>query len=247
MIIERIKQMISKNIFLKVSVYIFVIVLLIFYFKAFFTTGVYFDHVFLKKEVVSCDNHYSGKGEYGRINITVKGIINKDSSADVIYKLPNNINKKYTVSFKDASNWELGIENIKDEKGNIVFEGEYRKNDFFLYDKNGEPLFEVNQIMTPHNVITPYNSSYEVPMKSAADFATFSSETIRGEYEYLMLAIVLFVLTLIDIKFPLFFFTLRHFLDVKNPEPSDLYIEIQRISWYVYPIIGIILMIAAIT
>ncbi|MFA9377156.1 MAG: hypothetical protein ACERKZ_10450 [Lachnotalea sp.] len=50
----------------------------------------------------------------------------------------------------------------------------------------------------------------------------------------------------IDIKFPLFFFQTRHLLEVSNPEPSDFYMFMQRISWVVYPVIGTVLMIMAI-
>lgn len=243
--IERIKQMISKSIFLKALLTVLLIAILFFYFRTFFATGVYFDDTFLKKEVVSSDSHYIGKSIYGDIHITVKGLKNKHSNVDVIYRLPNNINRQYTVSFKDAGNWELGIENIKDEDDKIVFEGEYRKDSFFLFDKNGQPLME-DIIRIRINGDTPYNGSYKVPLKSVADFASFANDTIRGKYKFLVPAIFLFVLTLIDIKFPLFFFTLKHLLDVKDPEPSDFYIMMQRISWYVYPIIGVILMIVAI-
>jgi hypothetical protein len=63
---------------------------------------------------------------------------------------------------------------------------------------------------------------------------------------FLMPAIFLIIFTVIDRMFPLFFFKLRHFLDVKDPEPSDLYIAVQRLSWYAYPVITAILLIAAI-
>ena len=60
----------------------------------FFTTGVYFDDIFLKKEVVSSDTYYKGKNKFGPIQITVKGELNKHNSADVLYSCANNINKK---------------------------------------------------------------------------------------------------------------------------------------------------------
>lgn len=248
MTIGRVRQMISKSIFLKVLLCIFVIAVMIFYFKAFFTTGVYFNDTFLKKKVVNSDSHYIGESLYGTIHITVKGVKNKDRYADVIYSLPNGIHMQYTVTFKDASNWDLGIVNIKDEKGNIIFEGfegEYDKDSPFLYDKSGKPLIEdvIRVVIDGEN---PYDEDYTVPLKNVADMATFSNDTIRGRYDYLILAIFIFIFTAVDIKFPLFFFKLKHFLDVKDPEPSDFYVFMQRISWYVLPVIGIILMITAI-
>ena len=136
---ERVKQNILKNKFFKASLWTFLVIILIFYFKAFFTTGVYYDDTFLKKEVVNNENHYVGKSKYGFIDITVKKQNNIQDSADVIYRLPNNINKKYIVSFKDAGDMEQEFKNIKikDENGNIIFEGRYKKDDDFLIDKNG--------------------------------------------------------------------------------------------------------------
>ena len=51
MVISRIRQIISKNIFLKILIYACVIIVILLYLRAFFTTGVYFDDTFLKKEV----------------------------------------------------------------------------------------------------------------------------------------------------------------------------------------------------
>ncbi len=243
--IERIKEVISKNIFIKVLLSVFLVIVLIFYFKAFFTTGVYYDGTFLKKEVVSSDTHYVGKSASRGIHITVKGRKNKHNSAEVFYRLPNNINKQYTVNFKDAGNWNLGIENIKDEAGNIVFEGEYRKDSSFLFDKDGKPMIS-DAVRISVNGKTFYNENYKISLKNVADFSVFAKDTIRGKFEFLFLAIILFVLTAIDIKFPLLFFTLKHMWEVRDPEPSDFYLEVQRATWIVFPIVGVVLMIVAI-
>lgn len=113
--------------------------------EMFFTVGAYFNDTFLKKEVVSDETHFIGKNKYGNINITVKGKVveNEKSSADVIFMLPNNINKQYKVYF-NYYQWDVGAIEIKDEKENTLFEGKYRKNDFWLYDNNGEPVIEEN-------------------------------------------------------------------------------------------------------
>jgi len=243
---ERFKQIISKNIFFKVLVLALLIVILIYYFKFFFTTGVYYDYKFLKKEVKSPDIHYINNNKYDKIQITVKGLINEQNSIDVIYKLPNNINRHYIVSYKDLSNLGFSDITIKDKDGSVIFEGEYQKDSPFMLDKNGMPFTGFGGIRLTINGETQYDTDYEIPLKSVADFATSANETIRGEIEYLILAILLFILTIIDIRSPLLFFKLRHFLDVKDPEPSDFYITMQRISWVIYPLIGIILMIVAI-
>jgi len=262
MTIEKIKQLTSRITFLKVLICTAIMVILIFYFKTFFTTGAYFDEAFLKKQVLSSENHYKGKNKYGSIEIIVKGLVNKQSSVAMDYRLPNNINKKFIVNFEDISNLDtsvenivdkyvgnpgIGIKNIKDEDGNTVFPGGvYKKDINYLFEKDGEPILDdFNQIII--GMEDPYNNNYKVSLNNVAAFATSAKDVIRGKYEYFVPAILLFILTLIDIKFPLFFFTLKHLLDVKDPEPSEFYIFMQKISWCLNPTIGIILMIAAIT
>lgn len=245
MTFERMKEMILNNILVKVLLASLLITILFFYFKAFHTIGVDFDNTFLKKEDISSETHYRGKSDYGDIHITVNGITDISSDVDMIFRLPNNINKEYTVNFKDASNWDLGLENIKDKDGNIIFEGQYRKDSHYLFDKNGKPLVEYNiQFLGISDNL--YNSRYRILLKDVVAFAYNENETIRGEYGLLAYAILLFVITFIDIKYPLLFFYLRHSLDVSDPEPSEFYITMQKISWIAFPILGIALMIGAI-
>lgn len=247
MIIKRNEARISKPMFLKALLSAIIIASLIFYFKAFFTKGVYFEDTFLKKESVSSETNYIGKDNYGSIQITVKGLPNMNKSTDVIFNLPNNIRRQYTVNFKSEDNLDEGIENIKDKNGNIIFSGgKYRKDFHLLFDENGEPVMaDIVQVKVSGQ--NPYTDNYKVSLSSVTGFATFENDTIRGKYKYLVAALLIFVFTLIDIKFPLFFFTLRNILDVKDPEPSDFYTEMQRISWYISPVIAIILMIVAIS
>lgn len=244
---EKVKMLISNKTFIKILLSIFIIIVSIFYFKAFFTPGVYYNDIFLKKQVKSSEKNYTGKSVYGKIVITVKGSVNRDSNIEVIYNLPNNISRYYIVSFKDTNASEQGIPCIiKDKDGNIVFEGMYVKDSPFLYNTKWEPVINSSSIRVVTNGETSYDQNYTVDLKNAADFAASSKDTIRGKYQFLFIAILLFAITIIDVKFPLFFFSLKHFMDVKDPEPSDLYITMQKISWYAYPIIGIILLIAAI-
>ena len=92
----------------------------------------------------------------------------------------------------------------------------------------------------------PFDASYRVPLSHVAALATFSTETIRGRFGFLFIAVVMIVITAIDIKYPLFFFHLRHWLTVRDPEPSEFYLFMQRLSWFITPVIAIILMILAV-
>jgi hypothetical protein len=170
--IESIKQDIERNRLLKGIILASLALALIFYFMAFFTRGAEFDDTFLKKEVMSSDAHYMGKNMYGSIHITVKGIKDVHRSAEVEFRLPNNINSRYTVNFKDPKNWDAGIENIKDGDGNIVFEGEYRKDRDFMVDKNGEFWLDYNARVITYGE-SPYNWKYSFSVENPQPSDTY--------------------------------------------------------------------------
>ena len=220
--------------------------LLILYFKLFFTKGIYYDDVFLKKSTTFSETNYSGSSVYGDIHIIVKE--EKDKQIDVIYNLPGDLTRQYTVEFINKNNnnyqdFEPIV--IKDKDGNIILEGMYRSESLFLLDNNGETVMD-NMLQITFNGANPYDEEYEVSLKNVVDLAAFSEDTIRGRFEYLVMAILLFAITIIDIRFPLFFFQLRYAMSVNDPEPSDLYLFMQKVTRVVYPIIGIVLMIVAI-
>ncbi len=127
----------------------------------------------------------------------------------------------------------------------LYFGGNIIEDSLFLFDDNGTPFWEEAGIIVNKEI--NYNEDYRIFLKNVADFAASANETTRGEFGYLVLAIIIFALTLIDIKYPLLFFNLNHMFTVKNPEPSDFYISMQQISWVILPIIGLILLVVAVT
>jgi len=245
MTIERIKEIVRSSIYAKVLLVALLIVCLLGYFKIYLTKGVYYDDTFLKKKASASEIRYTGRSSEGEINITVKGDRNRDESARATYRLPNNISRQYLADFRDASNWNLGVRSIRDENGNILFEGEYIKGSSILVDKNGKPLFEDSYRIIVNGEIN-YDESYKIPLLSIAEFACSAGGTVRGEFQPLFMAIVLLVITAIDMKFPMFFFLMRHSWDVKDPEPSEYYVSMQQAMHQILPLIGLGLMIIAI-
>jgi hypothetical protein len=237
-----IKKPVNIRKIIKAIIIITVILAFIQYFRLFFTTGIYYDDTFLKRESSTTEIIYLGKCTFGEIRITVQGIKNQDSSAKVIFQLPNNINTFYTVEFKVARVWDSGIQSIKDSDGKIVFEGEFNKESSVLIRKNGEVYMSSRFISQGH---THYDGNYKISLNDVAALAYSSNTTNRGTYHYLVYAFVFFIITAIDYKFPLFFFYRKHGYDVRNPEPSDSYLFWQRVGWFLFPLIGVVLMIVA--
>jgi hypothetical protein len=199
----------------------------------------------LKKEVIASDTHYLGKDEYGSLHIIVKGKKNEHKSSEVTFRLPGDLNFNYTVNFIDKNYWDTGIDSIVDQNGSILFEGGDNGNtNILIRNNNKRPIFEDPKSTRSYVVRDKY---YKISPKAISDLAYGDIARFRGNFEILFVAIIFFVVTIIDINFPLFFFKLNHFLSVRDPEPSEFYLTMQRASWVIMPLIGIILLILAVT
>jgi hypothetical protein len=246
LIYEKIRQLRNNKLFIIVLLVSLLLVIFL-YLKAFFTTGVNFNGVFLKKEIVSNETHYTGRSKQGAIHITVigRGSDTEKSMAEVIYNLPNNINQHYTVYFNHKEKYAMENVEIRDENENTVFEGMYQKGDLFLYDVNNGPLIEDIIFHSNTDTEVPYAKNYKVSFINIVRFSTYEKEQIKGHLGMLLVAVVLIAVTAIDIKYPLFFFMLRYSLDVEDPKPSEHYITMQRAAWGINSVIALTFLILA--
>ncbi|MFA9557747.1 hypothetical protein ACERII_10615 [Evansella sp. AB-rgal1] len=241
--IHQLRAKVKESKSLQIAIALMIAVIAFIYLKTFFTPGIHFEGTFLtKQDENTSETHYIGRSLSRDIQISV--IRKTEKSTEVIYDLPYDFHRQYTVTVEDRSeHWQDNIK-IDDEQGNILFEGGYLEDQFYLTQKNGEPLME--DFINFHINSSPFTVEYKVSLRHVADMAFFANDTIRGDFMFLVLSLFLFLVTAIDYKFPLFFFHLRNSLDVRDPEPSDFYLFMQRVSWIVLPIIGVILAIVAI-
>lgn len=235
-----------KPYLVKAMIAIAIIIVLLVYFKIFLIKGIIYDDVFLKRSEVSASEiNYSGIGTYGDMTITVKNA--KEMGVIFVeYNLPNNIHQQFTVESRESADQYSDKYLIIKKDEVVVFKGNYNKKNIFLIDSNGDVFFGEDEVSHYRNSRNPYYSGYKVALKNVADLAFFSNDIVLGRIELLVFAVFLFGLTLFDRKFPLFFFTMKHLLDVRDPEPSDFYIYIQKLTWIVYPIVGVCFMLYAI-
>lgn len=149
------------------------------------------------------------------------------------------------VYFNHKDKYSLENVEIRDENENTVFEGMYQKGSLLLYDKNNEPLFENIMLYLDTDKEVPYDKNYKVPFINIVQFSTHEKENIRGHLGMLLVAVFLIVITVIDIKYPLFFFMLSHSLEVEDPKPTEHYITMQRVGWGINSAIALIFLILA--
>ena len=57
----------------------------------------------------------------------------------------------------------------------------------------------------------------------------------RGSIGLYILMAALTLLLMLDVAYPLALFRLEHCCDVRDPEPSDFYLAMQKVAWVIYP------------
>ena len=68
-----------------------------------------------------------------------------------------------------------------------------------------------------------------------AYFADGPALTARGSWGLYFIMVLFTLLVMLDVAFPRLLFYLQHCCDVRDPEPSDFYLAMQKVSWAVYP------------
>lgn len=219
------------------------ILLSILYFRLFFQEGILFENSFLKLNKSERGFEYSGSVYAERVNISVDDM-ERTNTKEVSYKIGERYNKTFLVNTLNKTNYSTDITIY--ENNTLLFEGSYRKSSdsyIYLWDKDGDPVF--GDIRIQYNNQLVFDEAYQVSNSHIAATALKDNIINRGNWTLFIFAIILLIVTIIDIKWPMFFFTLKHFMSVNNPEPSDLYIGIQRITWVVYPTVSFGLLVAS--
>lgn len=219
------------------------VVLIVLYIRLVQVPGIRFDGVFLTKTGDASEAHYRGWSLEGKFHITVKGEKDKDSAATVLYELPNRIKRSYTIAFDRVQNWEKSDITLTNAAGHVVFVGKYDRHSPVLFNVDGEPEFGEVRIIYNNQTYVP---GYEPHMKGTVDLAVRADETIRGNWAFIVLALLVFATVAVDMAFPLFYFTLSYGLWVENAEPSDAYLFMQRVWWIVMPTGGLVLLVMAV-
>lgn len=182
------------------------------------------------------------KGEYlsEPILITVQNINQNTGETIVEYNLPNRLYFKYLVYVENTDIYSGKIRIIQDNKE--IFNGIYINDQlFYLYTNDLEPYsVDALDILINNDY---YPGDYTPPLSSTARFATGDGVEKRGELYPLIMFLIVLIIYLIDLKFPLLFFTLHNSISVKDPEPSEFYLTMQKLNWYViFPIILVVLL-----
>lgn len=224
------------------------LILMAVYFYLFFQRGILLENTFLR--LSREDNAYVFKGSSRGKDIIVRvdGDVYITNTAVVSYEIENEYRQNFVINATSPLEYSTFVKIYVNDK--VKFEGTYKidsRSFFPLSDKYGKPYMDDLRIsFEGYNVENSYTKPFEASYTHIVTTAFKDNIIIRGNWELMLTAVLLLIFIAVDIKWPLFFFLLSYHLSVKDPEPSELYISIQHISWIVIPIISLVLLIAGI-
>lgn len=200
----------------------------------------YFNGEELIQVRVADGTKYEGSYFGETVQVSVKDANEKTGEILVEYTLPNKLYFRYSVFIEKIDERQGKVRILQDNKE--VYNGFYNySSPVFLYNKDKDPYTDDVVRYIVNNDYYP--DDYIPSLSSTAKFAVGHGVEKRGEIYPVIMFFIVLVILLIDIKFPLLFFKLHNFMSVRNPEPSDFYIFMQKIGWYIiYPIFLIILL-----
>ena len=124
------------------------------------------------------------------------------------------------------------------KNGQTLFEGGRDPDrEFGWYDLEGKWDPEMLVSVRPVYSGQDHWDSYETSAGSVMAFANGPELVHRGSMGLYILMVVLTLLLMVDVAYPLLLFRLEHCCDVRDPEPSDFYLAMQKVAWVLYPIL----------
>lgn len=200
-----------------------------------FRKGVVFDEHLLRIYETEDSTVYSGKVHREEVSVTVRSDLQQ-----VEYTVRDRIHDIYTVEYplgpiKTEFGTANGIRILKNDK--VLFEGGYFPNqDFLLWvDPNGE--WDAGIQISYGTYGEPEKAPQELTKSNVMYFLEGPEVVHRGSIGLYVLMVAMTLLLMLDVAHPLVLFKLQHMLDVRDPEPTEFYLGMQRVGWVIYPVL----------
>jgi len=202
--------------------------------------GVLFNETLLKVEQTVDGTVYAGSIQGVPTRITVAKV--SETVTEVTYQAEGGTPDVYAMEYPlepvqaEGRGTVPGIRILRN--GSVLFQGGYAPEEEFLrwFDVNGEWDADI----TFSGGYDGYARKLELSKSNVAYFAEGPELTSRGSWGLYLLMVLLTGLVALDVLFPKALFYMRHVCDVRDPEPSDFYLSMQKVSWVGYPILLLI-------
>ena len=209
--------------------------------------GVKFEEGFLRVSAQADDpaaTVYAGKVQGERVKITVTDCPDEQRT-EVVVQVVDRVHDECAVEtgLPPIQADQLGpVEHIRiTRNGQLLFEGGYDpEHDMGWYDLDGswDPL--AMSVSYGSTVGDDYWEHYETDGETILNFAQGPQLVCRGSWMLYFTMLLFSGLLALDAAYPLALFRWQHMCDVKDPEPSDFYLGMQRAGWCVYPLLLLI-------
>lgn len=123
----------------------------------------------------------------------------------------------------------------------LLFSGGCDKASGILYREDGSWEPEISVLIGTS--YSGYWDSFELNAYDVILFALGPETTHQGSWAFYGLAVFLSLIAAVDIAFPRALFNLRYSFAVNNPEPTDLFLAMQKVGWVILVIAALILYI----
>ena len=210
-----------------------------------FHKGVEFDGALLKKTVTDVGTTYTGK----KLTVTVR----KEGQTSVLEYTAGGKTDVYTVeypleSFQTESGQTVdGIRILKN--GSVFFEGGYEPDsEFFMwYTADGQWDSGVSVYATTNSGEAIGDAPEPFTRSNVMYFVKGPELVSRGSFGLYILCAVVSFLVMLNVAAPEAIFEWRNALSVRNPEPTELYLFMQKLGNCVAAIALLCLYIFALT
>ena len=209
-----------------------------------FQKGVEFEGGLLRRTETEESVIYNGKVRGEQVEITVRAA-GSGNLTEVDFRIGNRIQDDCTLEtgLPPIQAEQLGpVEHIRiTRNGQLLFEGGYTaEHDMGWYDLEGNWAPFSGLEATFRTSGENYWDSYKTSAGTILAFARGPERTARGSWMLYFTMLLFSGLLALDAAYPLALFRWQHMCDVKDPEPSDFYLGMQRAGWCIYPILLLI-------
>ena len=197
-----------------------------------FRKGVVFEETLLRIQTEADHTTYYGTVYGDEVSVTIR-----PAESQVEYIVENRTHDVYTVEYpKGLIPTEYGsvsgIRILKNDQ--ILFAGGYDPQQEFMrwFDENGkwDPGVHFSYGTSGGKSAPEALTKWDVMR-----FLEGPEPVHRGSIGLYLLMVLMTLLLMLDVAYPLVLFRLEHCCDVRDPEPSDFYLAMQKVVWVIYP------------
>lgn len=204
--------------------------------------GIRFGDDFLWKEEVTDADAFAGKVNGEQVTV-LRWYGSKSGTRTVTLRVGARIHDTYTVYLgepmiplsgvvSNVASRVLEVPTVRIAKNDaVIFEGGYQESSGFFYTTDGEWSGLLNAEMPTYVAGADPWENYTMPKGQLVQLALKPELIDRGDWRLYALMVCFTLLVMVDVAFPYTIFRWRYRRWVKDPEPTDDYMSVQRLGW----------------